>query len=296
MTAIWNRVNTLLLLLVLFALLTVIGMLAAGVRGGPLDPPGAPAETGSVRLPGTPIDAPAEITEPGHYYLTRNITLTQGVGIQITVDDVTLDLGGFTIDGGAAGDDTGVSAGNQSRVHIYNGIIDGAETGVDVAGEDVRVSDIAVYNASTGFRLAAKGALLEDCVASGNKTGVELDGLRGVVRDCLIRSNDGSGIVVNGGANGALIERSAIRENNPTDFVGEAGIRIYINANEATIRDNDLGANGYADVAVGGADTVIIDNALDCPTSIVLDASSSNTFDDVNTTDPHTNRAHRLAC
>jgi hypothetical protein len=43
--AFWNRLNTVLLLLVLLALLAVIGMLATGVRGGPLDPPGSPTAT-----------------------------------------------------------------------------------------------------------------------------------------------------------------------------------------------------------------------------------------------------------
>ena len=295
MTAIRNRVNTLLSLLVLLALLAVIGMLAAGVRGGPLDPPGAPGETDSVRLPGTPIDGPTEITLPGHYYLTRNITLpAQGTGVRISADDVTLDMGGFTIVGDPLGDDVGISVG-ENKVRIFNGIIDGAETGVDAPVEDVSISGVAVYNASVGF-VRGQGGVLEGCISSGNRTGVEINGRNAVVRGCVIRSNDNSGVVVNGGAAGALIERSAIRENNPTAFAGDAGIRLFINANQATIRDNDLGANGYADVAVGGADTVIVDNMLDCPTSIVLDGSSSNTFAPVNTTDPHTNRAHRVAC
>jgi hypothetical protein len=41
----WNRITTVLLLLVLFALIAVIGMLSAGARGGTLDPPNAPSST-----------------------------------------------------------------------------------------------------------------------------------------------------------------------------------------------------------------------------------------------------------
>lgn len=46
MLAIQNRITHLLLVLVLLALLAVIAMLAADARGGPLDPPGAPASSG----------------------------------------------------------------------------------------------------------------------------------------------------------------------------------------------------------------------------------------------------------
>lgn len=43
-----NRINTVLLLLVLFALLVLIGMVATRASAGPLDPPSAPAPTGAI--------------------------------------------------------------------------------------------------------------------------------------------------------------------------------------------------------------------------------------------------------
>src|SRR5437660_6392770 len=50
-----NRVNTLLLLLVLFTSLALLGVLATRARGGPLDPPGAPAPSGKTleEIPGS---------------------------------------------------------------------------------------------------------------------------------------------------------------------------------------------------------------------------------------------------
>jgi hypothetical protein len=274
----------------------VIGMLAAGVRSGPLDPPGAPGETDGVRLPGTPIDAPTVISEPGHYDLTRNVTVpAQGTGISIESHDVTLDLGGFTIDGPFDGD-IGVHI-SHNRVQVSNGTIRDAQVGVDASGSNARISAIAVHGASIGFFLW-HGTVLEGCVASGNRLGVEVGGAHVVVRDCVISLNDESGVAVvgQGEAHGALIERSSIKANNTTLSPADAGIRVSVLANQATIRENDLGANAVADVKVGGADTVIVDNVLDCPTSIVLDVSSINTFAPVNTTDPHTNRAHKAVC
>jgi len=55
MSALGNRINTLLLVLLGLMGLAIIAMLATGVRGGPLDPPAAPAPTDGVREPGTPI-------------------------------------------------------------------------------------------------------------------------------------------------------------------------------------------------------------------------------------------------
>lgn len=102
MTAIpWSRVNTALLLVVLVA---VIGLFASRAYGGPLDPPGAPAPTDSVKLPGTPISSlPFVISQPGNYYVTRNLSMaTTGDGITIQASNVTVDLMGFELSAGVS--------------------------------------------------------------------------------------------------------------------------------------------------------------------------------------------------
>lgn len=76
---------------------------------GPLTPPGAPAPTmkslDQVEArrpippsPDTPVSGPHfTITEPGSYYFTGNVTVTDGPGIVINANNVTLDLNGFTL-------------------------------------------------------------------------------------------------------------------------------------------------------------------------------------------------------
>src|SRR5262245_25481316 len=68
---------------------------------GALTPPGAPAPTMKTLAqiePRTPISsAPFTISSPGSYYLTTNVTVSTGDAITITVNNVTLDLNGFTI-------------------------------------------------------------------------------------------------------------------------------------------------------------------------------------------------------
>ncbi|MFN9976214.1 MAG: hypothetical protein ACK58T_40580, partial [Phycisphaerae bacterium] len=109
------------------ALLAGIGGLAAGAllvgsnaaHAGPLNPPAGPiASTGktltevepriainSTNTPGSSATSSIfRITQPGSYYLTGNVVGLAGRhGIEIAASSVTLDLGGFTVDGTASG-------------------------------------------------------------------------------------------------------------------------------------------------------------------------------------------------
>ncbi len=71
---------------------------------------------------------------PGHYYLTRNIAVSGLVsGIVISADDVSLDLGGFTISGDRTASTYGILVGAVARVEIRNGQIREFNFGLDAA-------------------------------------------------------------------------------------------------------------------------------------------------------------------
>src|SRR5262245_21481061 len=132
-----SRTTNILLVLVLVVGIAIVAVLATGVRGGPLDPPGAPASTDSVKLPGTPISsAPFTISQPGHYYLTRSLALPVGqLAITINASNVSLDLRGFTVSGT---NDSGWGiyiANSQTDVDISNGTVRDFQFGLD-AGDD----------------------------------------------------------------------------------------------------------------------------------------------------------------
>ncbi len=77
-------------------------MLASGARGGPLDPPAPLGSTDGVRLPRYAHFRPNDdLPEPGHYYLTNDVTVTGSQNaITIASSRVSLDLGGFHVVGG----------------------------------------------------------------------------------------------------------------------------------------------------------------------------------------------------
>src|SRR6202521_2660459 len=133
MTAMPHRLNTFLLVLILVVGVAIVGMLASGARGGPLDPPGPPASTSGVREPGTPITSiPYTITRAGYYYLTDNLVAASDnqSGISIAADDVTLDMKGFTLTGSNK-TGTAIAMNLEYRTNLTNGTIDDWGVGLD---------------------------------------------------------------------------------------------------------------------------------------------------------------------
>ena len=251
MAAIWTRINTTLLLLVLRALLAVIGLLATGVRGGPLDPPGAPGATDSVKLPGTPISSiPYTITESGSYYLTRNLTAVSGDGITINADFVTLDLMGFALTGPGSGITSNPATTRRNNA-IRNGIIRGWAVGVDTRNfirstyEDLRVTD----SLGAGLIIGSGNSVLR-VMAAYNLYGLVTfqrdDALGGSVADSNFSRNDFSGIEI--AANNIWVRDSVIDSN------GRAGIYLNASANASynQITDNRISGNGGGLVPMGG--------------------------------------------
>jgi hypothetical protein len=110
--------------------LLVVASLAGVVRGGPLDPAGPPGSTTSVTEPRVPISSlPFTITQPGSYFLTRDLVYAGGGGgITIQANDVTLDLNGFRLAGttsGSSGITEGASSPSRTGWTIRNGTIEG---------------------------------------------------------------------------------------------------------------------------------------------------------------------------
>ena len=71
-------------------------------------------------------DASRVISQPGAYYLTTNlVTVEFKHGIKIEASDVTLDLNGFSVIGGAESRDGITVRAFQTNITIINGIVTG---------------------------------------------------------------------------------------------------------------------------------------------------------------------------
>jgi hypothetical protein len=279
MAAVWTRINTVILLLVLFALLALIGMVASGVRGGPLDPADPPASTDSVKLPGTPISGQTTISTPGHYYLTRDISITGAqTAITITADDVSLDLGGFTVDGSDTAGSIGIAlAFSRARITVSNGTIKDFHVGLDAIDDrHLTVDGVRAVSNVRGMQVNTL-SLVSDCVAWENtETGiyVAFTAVNTSIRNCVVQSNvlDGIGFAGEEG----VVEGSVVLSNLGTD------IRVLSTASQVMIRDN---LTDRMMVEAQADSTIIYDNT--CAFGLVTN-NGTNTYV-AGPTEPHGN-------
>jgi hypothetical protein len=221
---------------------------------------------------------PVTITQPGSYRLTGNLDLTStpntdAIVLQATV---TLDLGGFSIQGPitctGAGPTLSCGAGTGSGVLfdpsaqasvVRNGTVQGmGETGVGGDAHQIQIESIrAVNNGRDGVSAQGDtiirqctafangedgvdvdaGSLVESTVAVGNgDDGVETDGPSTIVRGVSARGNGAAGVHTE---TFAVVSETTSSENAAEGFLLGAGARY---------RSNTSRANGVADDCGGG--------------------------------------------
>ncbi len=292
-----GRFNTLLLALLVLMAVTIIGILATRAGAGPLDPPGTPGPTLPQVEPRTPVQslpgsASAQylISQPGSYFLTGNVTgVASKDAIDITTDDMTLDLNGFTILG-ASGSNYAISDGGPAHVRwtIHNGVIDsswvrgisapnvsdsvfrdliinGATNAALMAGSAIRASNItAQANAFNGLIFGAD-ADISDCFAdtsvSAQNAGVAVGDQSTVVR-CSTTGPFNTGI--------SLGPASRLTDCD-VRFAQAYGVFAFAGV---SVRSCTVGGTGQ--IAIGALDNAsIVDNVVDTAVyGIYLIASS----------------------
>jgi hypothetical protein len=188
------------------ALLTTCSVMAQGS----LTPPGAPGPTFKTLSQIEPRIAITNtglviITQPGSYYLTTNITVSSGHGINILTNNVTLDLNGFAVSSTApSATGSGILLGadgtsQQCRnIAILNGFILGGVTnnagtfngpgfqnGIFypiVSPQNVRISHVSVEGCyGQGILLGQNATVVEFCT-------VKTVGLNGISASSVFHS------------------------------------------------------------------------------------------------------------
>lgn len=213
---------------------------------GDLYPPGPPEptmKTLSQVEPRIPISsAPYDITAPGSYYLTTNLT-SSSYGIRVGSDRVTVDLAGYSISGSDASSTFGVHIDGalsfpRRYVVVKNGMISSFQIGV--YGEYVEgccLEDLTIAsNTTRGIWIHGSGNRVEDCtIAYNDDHGIYLSPAGGestgnIIRRCLVGGNgltnsSAAGIELDGTASGSC---SANRIEDCL-VVGNAGVGITLN-------------------------------------------------------------------
>jgi hypothetical protein len=211
----------------LIALLALSAFSSTALAQGSLTPPAGPPVASMKTLdqveartplvagaPGVAISAAGTITisQPGSYYLTKNVTITTNVnGIEINAD-ATVDLNGFSIIGTAAViTTTSAVALGDFNIVLKNGLIKGGTVvdgpmfnppvplgflhGVFAAtttGRKIHISDLMVTGARETGILVRRAGRIERChVSSCGGGGIVMEMALSTVEDCFITTCSG---------------------------------------------------------------------------------------------------------
>ena len=228
---------------------TVVALVAVGILvatsvapGGDLNPPAGPiTATDRSILSQATTPGPHTILAPGSYKLTSDLTGGPTV-LTIIADDVTVDLNGFTIDGGGAPGPVVSVAG--SNVTIRNGTVrnTGSE-GINAAGEGAAIERVSVHDCGLGI-VATGGARITGCDLRDIQNDGIIASFSSTVTDCtVVRAGLGgfgwgmiiaegscaTGCTVRDSTNGiqgtgsATIDRCAVSSNGSVGILAENG-------------------------------------------------------------------------
>ena len=233
----------------------------------------------------TAITECQEITEPGEYYLAKDITdNTANVCIDIKADDVILDGKGHCIDGvTAAAYSCGIAA-----------------TRVDTIGDNVTIKNVEVTNFDSGIGITGlqlvslakfTNVVIENCLIHDNG----VDAGQGIylkhVCDSTISHNDvynqtGTGDGCESGGNGIFLlghagfhgcgRNNVITYNNAYNNV-KAGIFIKASPDYNTISYNNCSGNGEPGHGATGG---IVMRCKQCNDNNITHNNASNNFGD----------------
>ena len=178
----------------------------------------------------TPITSlPATIDTQGVYCLTGNLATSQtsGNAIEITANNVTLDLNGWKLGGQGAGTGTqayGIYSG-AVNVTVRNGIVRGFRRGVWLTGRGGTVQGItADQNTTEGIVVSGQGSVVQ-----GNQV-VDTGG------STLAANVNATGILAQG--SGSLVQNNLVSGLAATGSGSDHGIYFYSTASQSTARGN----------------------------------------------------------
>lgn len=214
--------------------------------------------------------------------LTDDLGPCPGDGLIAGADDITIDLGGYTISGTGTG--AGVRVAQRTGVTVTGGTIEGFHTGV-VLDESTAgtVSKLVLRDNIRGVNVAGSDGNL---VEKNTIVGSGLDAIRlGLSADNVISKNVLTGNVFGIGvadfSTGNLVEKNVLRDTRGF------GIAVFSDSDANRIEKNDVQRT-----AQGDGITVSTDSDL---TSVVRNLAHGNGDDGIDTDNPQTTITGNIA-
>jgi len=252
--------------LTVIALICSWGILSNAGNLNPSAPPGPTMKTldeVEARIPVQSLSGSGTalyvISQSGSYYLTGNITTaeTDKHGIEITVDDVTIDLNGYALIGpgkttGSSG--YGIYASGQ-RVTVLNGsVCQWRGGGILLGGLANQVRYIkTVNNGGKGIDVQKVSNVSHCTCTSNNGDGIYAwDG--SVVSYCISYENSGNGVH---GRVGVIVKECSIYQNEDSEGISVGKSSVINSCSIAENWDGDGILAGYGSVIT---DCAVYDN------------------------------------
>ncbi|OGV40590.1 MAG: hypothetical protein A2X46_19015 [Lentisphaerae bacterium GWF2_57_35] len=303
---------------ILIVVLSFAFMVLSAYAQGPIVPTNGPGlsmktlDQVEARIPISSI--PTVLNQPGSYYFTGSLSMTSAAhGIQISADQVTVDLNGYSLFGTTNATRSGIFvSGLRKNIVVKNGALAGwGWDGVDIYNSDngrveaIQVKDVGL----TAIRLGFNGQA-NDCQVLGSRIGLysfdacsarrcqvfntrengfEL-GTRAIVEDCQAFNCGTNGIyvgdesvvknchVVSNRVNGITLGNRCEASGNHANRNGlsGSGAHILCRGNQNLVERNQLNEISDAVIRARGSDNVIADNVvLDTLTTYDLSATNS---------------------
>jgi len=236
------------------------------------------ALTGSV-TPGDAAGFPVTLSQPGSYRLSGNLTVSDQntTAIQVTADNITIDLNGFAILGPnlANGVGQGVSASSRTNVAVLNGTVRGmGERGVHL-GNKARAEGLRLISNTDGIEVGVDSLVQETTALNNRVAGIVAFGKSAILNsvanqngefgistadDCLIQGNIALGNARYGiltGSNSTVLQNTVTGNGDFGLFLNSrTGYAQNVIAENGTITGPQVSGGIQMGTNVCGSDTI----------------------------------------
>ena len=201
----------------------------------PLNTIGGPAGVDAVR---TPIGACGTIDAPGSYVVIKNLAAV-GTCLNITADNVTIDLNGFVLSGDGTGSGIGTNgtlANPRLGIAVHHGTVTGFDDGINFfrADSSAVVGVRATNNTGNGIQVGSVGTV-RNSTAHGNGFNGIIAGSASKVTGNSATDNDNVGITAEANS---TVTGNTVRGNGQQGFVVECPLNLIGNTSTGNRFDN----------------------------------------------------------